>query len=338
MVGMQASPVSAGRDALREGLHIPYAAEGKSAPNVVLLPPDLRILAVGEGDFAFSSSLAARHTFGVGALCATALDTEEEVVAKYVDGEARLRRMRELGAVVHCGVDARHLDRGVLAQAKPFDRIVFNFPLLPNYANEDHKAGPDMLVANRLMLTEFLRSAASLLAPGGLVIIASKDCYPYSWWRIKDLPDWSGGRLGFVGELPWLETEYPLLYDGPCNVNRDASVKPTDAVIYIFAHCINDKLHMPAQLEQVFEHRCPEVKGSQRWTCKICGLNRLSSASELASHEAGKIHRKRVDLERRWALALAAAARHADEGGRELQADRGCAAGLRWCARICRPA
>jgi len=86
------------------------------------------------------------------------------------------------------------------------------------------------------MLVDFLGGAARLLTSNGLVLLASKDCYPYSWWRPEALPQWTVGDLELVAEIPWTRTEYPTLYRGPCNVDRDMAVKPTDAVIFVFGH------------------------------------------------------------------------------------------------------
>merc|ERR1712151_1408752 len=116
-----------------------------------------------------------------------------------------------------------------------FDRIVFNFPLLPVRAHAKGTRTADVHCANQKMLVEFLRKAPGLLKPDGIVVIASKKCYPYSWWRLDALPKWADSELQHIASLPWQYTEYPSLYSGPCNVNRDAAVKPTDAVIFFYA-------------------------------------------------------------------------------------------------------
>mmetsp|Transcript_44415 Transcript_44415/g.139261 ORF Transcript_44415/g.139261 Transcript_44415/m.139261 type:complete len:384 (+) Transcript_44415:56-1207(+) len=274
-----------------------------------LLPQGCRILAVGEGDFAFSEALsAARRPLDAGLLVATSLDTEAELRSKYAGVAERLARIRSTGAEVICGVDARCLAGGRLAGAEPFDRIVFNFPLLPVTEIEARSGLYDVHLANRAMLVEFLRSAPSMLRPDGIVVIASKDCFPYSWWRVEAMPQWSGGELAFVGMLPWQYTEYPSLYSGPCNVNRDASVKPTDAVIFAFARPGSSVFGTySGNLVSEWNHS----KGRVRLTpcigqlqCLICNVNGLSE-QDLAQHEAGKIHRKRAALEQRWEARLA---------------------------------
>merc|ERR1712113_673967 len=85
-----------------------------------------------------------------------------------------------------------------------------------------------------MMLTKFLRGAESLLKPDGLVVIANKDVSPYSWWRLEALHEFTGGGLELTAQLPWMRTEYPLLYTGPCNVDRDQRVKAGDAIIFVY--------------------------------------------------------------------------------------------------------
>lgn len=273
--------------------------------HVTVFPVGSRILAVGEGDFAFSEALAnAGHTKGGGELVATSLDEEAEVFSKYACGAERLSKLRSIGAEVMCGIDARRLHEGPLAGREAFDRILFNFPLLPVTAIQGHAGQYDVHLANRALLVDFLRSAQHVLRPNGAVVIASKDCFPYSWWRIEALPQWSGGDLAFAGMLPWRYTEYPTLYAGPCNVNRDAAVKPTDAVVYVFARAGSASFaHFNAHLVNAdWNHakgRARVTPGLGNLCCEICCVDGLS-AQDLAQHEAGKIHRKRAALEERW--------------------------------------
>lgn len=278
---------------------------------VVLFPPGRRTLAVGEGDFAFSEGLvAARQRLGPVDLVATSLDSEEEVIACYAGAAARLARLREAGAELHFGVDASCLSISLFA-GQPFDRVVFNFPLLPARTNSSRSAGVDMIIANRRLLVSFLDGATALLKPGGLVVITSKDCYPYSWWRIEALHEFTTrGSLRHLEELPWKCTDYPHLYNGPCNVNRDAAVKPTEAVAFVFTQRIH---HLFSNCRSRSRDEASDWGGNSRsgsgeplsgrfglHRCGICRVGGLTSAQDLAAHEAGKIHQKRLELEHRW--------------------------------------
>mmetsp|Transcript_62778 Transcript_62778/g.99539 ORF Transcript_62778/g.99539 Transcript_62778/m.99539 type:complete len:344 (-) Transcript_62778:89-1120(-) len=281
-----------------------------------LLPIGCRILAVGEGDFTFSESLSKKRSpLASGELVATCYDDEAETRARYVAcGEGRLDRMRAAGVQVVCGVDATQLgsESCPLQGVAPFDRIVFNFPLLPVSSNQPRDGTADMCVANRAMLVAFLRSAEYLLRPEGRVIIASKDLYPYSWWRIEALPQWAGGDLKLLEMLPWEFTEWPTLYQGPCNVNRDAAVKATDGIMFIFGRRLEGEQNSIANISPEFEWRLGGGSGIRLATpagsfrCDVCRLDGMSSEKDLAAHKAGKIHRKREDLEKRWETAFAA--------------------------------
>eukprot|EP00927_Polykrikos_kofoidii_P031366 TRINITY_DN26991_c0_g1_i1.p1 TRINITY_DN26991_c0_g1~~TRINITY_DN26991_c0_g1_i1.p1 ORF type:complete len:439 (-),score=77.57 TRINITY_DN26991_c0_g1_i1:15-1331(-) len=294
---------------------------------LTLLPYDARILTVGDGNFVFSEALVTKRPRAEGncvSLVATTLDSEAEIVNLYAEATARLARLRSAGVEVICGVDATKLgEEGHLAGMEPFDRIVFNFPLLPVRAHERGTRTADVHVANRVMLVAFMERVVKLLKRDGLVIIASKDCFPYSWWRLECLPQWAGGELPLLAMLPWRLTEYPSLYDGPCNVNRDASVKPTDAVIFIYGRSSmedkeveskvgNGKSSAPAIVVAFDAALKARSRAGKRplpdlpaFTCDICGVRGMRTKAELGLHMGGKIHKKRASLEQRWEERLA---------------------------------
>jgi len=286
-----------------------------SDQSMALIPRGSRVLTVGDGDFVFSEALAEAHRpLGVGKLVATTLDSEDEIRSLYAEAPSRLERLRAAGAEVVCGVDARRLGQADhLDNVEPFDRIVFNFPLLPVKAHAKGTRTVDVHVANRRMLVEFLQRAPVLLRPDGVVAIASKECFPYSWWRLDALPQWAGGELRLVASLPWQHTEYPSLYRGPCNVNKDASVKPTDAEIFVYARegC-NPRLGLPTRvaLDSCASgsgvgpsddgSKCRRPVVHKDFFCELCKVRGMRSESELENHQRGKIHQKREALERRW--------------------------------------
>ncbi|CAE7708596.1 HIPP41, partial [Symbiodinium sp. CCMP2456] len=269
-----------------------------------LLPGGCRTLAVGEGDFAFSEGLSASRscTGSAPELVVTCLEPEEDIRSQYADADQRLARLRGDGAKVICGVDATELLKGPLVDEEPFERIVFNFPLLPTKVHKPRASSADVQIANRAMLVEFLRGAATFLRKDGLLLIANKDCYPYSWWRLESLPEWAGGQLAFMGAVPWQYTEYPSLYGGPCNVNRDASVKPTDATIFLYAHRDSENFRLALEAASSWRYCCDPGQSKQgpfSFRCDMCHVS-TRTAGDLHAHEAGKIHKKRAHLERLW--------------------------------------
>ncbi|XP_023645890.1 heavy metal-associated isoprenylated plant protein 41 isoform X2 [Capsella rubella] len=86
-----------------------------------------QILLVGEGDFSFSRSLAT--LFGSASnICASSLDSYDNVVRKYKKARSNLETLKRLGAFLLHGVDATTLQYHPDLRYRRFDRIIFNFP------------------------------------------------------------------------------------------------------------------------------------------------------------------------------------------------------------------
>lgn len=244
-----------------------------------------------------------------GTLVATSLDSNMEVTHKYAGAGARLARLRSAGCEVIHEVDATLLNKGPLRGSALFDRIVFNFPLLPkDFAAKIVAQGAhvDCILENRAMLVSFLEAAPSLLASAGLVVIASKNCRPYSWWRIEALPLWTGGELSLAGVLPWENTEYPSLMSGPCNVDCDLPVKPTDAVVFVFSRAEGKKNLFGAPWCREFARIHGSAPFDTRLVCAFCrpGGIHFRTEEELAEHNNARLHQKRLALEERWNVRL----------------------------------
>eukprot|EP00434_Breviolum_minutum_P007049 symbB.v1.2.006221.t1/scaffold340.1/size245066/7 len=149
-------------------------ATGGVSESLELLPTKCRTLAVGEGDFVFSEALAASRGSQSGTLVVSCLESEAECVDQYAGVQQRLQQLRDYGAEVICGVDATRLTSGPLMGLAPFERIIFNFPLLPMKVHKPRASNNDVQIANRAMLVEFLRGAASFLRKDGVLLIANK--------------------------------------------------------------------------------------------------------------------------------------------------------------------
>ncbi|CAE7188709.1 unnamed protein product, partial [Symbiodinium sp. KB8] len=189
-------------------------------PKLQLLPGGCRTLAVGEGDFAFSEGLSASRscTGSAPELVVTCLESEEDIRSQYADADQRLARLRGAGAKVICGVDATELLKGPLVDEEPFERIVFNFPLLPAKVHKPRASSADVQIANRAMLVEFLRGAAAFLRKDGLLLIANKvrpgiparrEMPPCLWAGDSKLAaSTSGLDEALAGEdmVPWVDT------------------------------------------------------------------------------------------------------------------------------------
>lgn len=126
-----------------------------------------RVLVVGDGDFTFSRALvrascaaeAAAAAAGAAAcpaapcdaaagrwLCATSLDTAEELVARYPGvAEACVEELRCAGARVLHGVDGTRLRDSLagVVDERSFHAIIFNFP---------HRAGKSRIHLSRALV------------------------------------------------------------------------------------------------------------------------------------------------------------------------------------------
>lgn len=303
---------------------------GDEPARITVFPAGCRTHIVGDGDFAFAAALTESRlrvsvprasprgahgdkTAAEGAtesaaepdFVATCYDSAEEIERKYAHGPCRVEQLRAAGACVEFGVDATLLAAGPYAKGRSFDRVVFNFPQIP---------GSKDVARNRMMLSRFLKAAETVLAPAGLVVIANKSVSPYCWWRLEALPafaDCSG--LELAAELPWARTEYPSLYSGPCNVDRDQSVNAGDAIIFVYARPGRSSmcgLPVPSDV----------VLGPRELHCEIC---RVWPQKEIdfKSHVAGKMHRKRLELEKQWEALVASEAEVAATRAKRPQAD-----------------
>jgi len=103
--------------------------------------PPRRLCLVGEGDFTLALSLATqlKHV----AITATGFDQHADLIQKYRDAPATLRRLRNNGAVVQHGVDACALSGG------PYDEVHFGHPHL----------GVENAAAHHRLLAHYFHSA-----------------------------------------------------------------------------------------------------------------------------------------------------------------------------------
>ena len=119
-------------------------------------PPGLRVLLVGDGNLSFGAALARRRGGGSG-LTVTSYEEREELLAKYKETEGIVAELTTSGAIVCHGVDATRLPESLWAAGTSkelrFDRIVFQFPLVPLPASEEEfRRRPDPIVSNRLLI------------------------------------------------------------------------------------------------------------------------------------------------------------------------------------------
>ncbi|KAL9128668.1 MAG: hypothetical protein Q9217_002696 [Psora testacea] len=160
----------------------------KAAPQRPTIPfdPSSRILLIGEGDFSFARSLLEHH--GCISLHATSFDTRPGALSKYPQAAAHTKALEaEEGCKVEYGVDARKLCRpgsgGKEVRKGQRDKIVFNFPHVGGLTKDVNR----QVRANQELLVDFFRSAKSLLAAEGQIIVTIFEGEPYDLWNVRDL-------------------------------------------------------------------------------------------------------------------------------------------------------
>ena len=146
--------------------------------------PKFKLLLVGEGDFTLALSLATQLTDV--SITATGVDAEDNLVKKYRDAPATLRRLRSAGAAARHGVDA-------CALTGSYDEVHFGHPHL----------GVENAAAHHRLLAHYFHSA-SAVAPVVRVTLASDQSVR---WRC----DAAAARAGLElrGTAPFHDDVFP---------------------------------------------------------------------------------------------------------------------------------
>ena len=161
-------------------------------PTIPFDPTD-RILLIGEGNFSFARALASDPPSGLeylppGNVTATAYDSEDECYTKYPEAQEIVGTLRQKGVSVLFNVDATKLERCTALKGTEWDKIVWNFPhagmahcipfrdssLMAHRTLLTGKGIADQdrnILSNQVLILDFLRSAAPLLATGPIPVI-----------------------------------------------------------------------------------------------------------------------------------------------------------------------
>eukprot|EP00397_Hematodinium_sp_SG-2012_P060831 GEMP01079742.1.p1 GENE.GEMP01079742.1~~GEMP01079742.1.p1 ORF type:complete len:294 (+),score=44.00 GEMP01079742.1:52-933(+) len=223
-----------------------------------------RILTVGDGDFSFSNSLL---DLDPKELCATCYDGENTVCAKYASARSSIDAIRAHHQCL-CGVDATQLPAEVTS--RQFDRVIFQFPLVPPVTKDAWKTGVDVALLNRELLLGFLKQVEPLLAHDGLVMITSKDVKPYLTWRIEWALSPHTNSLKYLGKLPFNPDAFSQYKFQ--NVQRDQKVKCTMAYTYLYGwNAPNDPELIP-----------PVSVLSTALYCDVCPAGPFSGKGDMA--------------------------------------------------------
>ncbi|GBG28875.1 Ferredoxin-fold anticodon-binding domain-containing protein 1-like [Hondaea fermentalgiana] len=208
-------------------------AEDDEPKRTGLYTAQQRILVVGDGDFTFSLALA-KSLGGEAQLTCTSYQSRKEVMSIYAKGEQTLAALEafEHTRVEH-EVDAVALSETLSKEAVAgrYDRIVFNFPCVPDDVGQDGQS--DQLEANRQLVSGFIKSAASLLKENtdAQIHIVHKTRPPFGWWGIEKLAD-SCENADFLRSVVFDRSVYPGYI--PRKVGENKSFPVFDAVTYCF--------------------------------------------------------------------------------------------------------
>ncbi|XP_018450838.1 heavy metal-associated isoprenylated plant protein 41-like isoform X1 [Raphanus sativus] len=162
-----------------------------------------QILLVGEGDFSFSCTLATRFR-SASNICASSLDTYDDVVRKYKKGRSNLDTLKRLGASLLHGVDATKLQLHPHLNCIKFDRIIFNFPHAGFHGKETDSS---LIKKHRELVFGFLHGASHMVRADGEVHVSHKNKPPFCHWKLEELA--SKCSLALTQCVAFEKSEYP---------------------------------------------------------------------------------------------------------------------------------
>jgi len=258
------------------------------------------VLVVGDGDLSFS--LALKALAKPRSLVPTVYDSESELFRKYPHVGETIRKLGPPGTV-RFSTDARKLagypeiTTANGPEKRVFHIVVFQMPLLPSMKLKAFQAGTGSNVLdNRRMLLEFFLQAEQLLAPGGVVLITSKQDTRYSYWRLHDkIHVHSRLGVGFLGRLRFHAADFPGYKMQ--NVDRDDKVRDTDAVTFLFGRV--DRPLFSAFAEATVRRGADQPPDPETG-CTACWKGPFRSEADRSGHFGGKMHRRFTRNEPGW--------------------------------------
>lgn len=289
------------------------------------------VLTIGDGDLSFSRSIF--ENYKPKKLTATVLDSELELTQKY--GAENLSFLQQASTQQtsekctskqensfsknqdleedcrECEVitefDITNLQK-LKKLTKCYDLVIFQFPLVPNFANQkqyNQETQNDGLALsintlNRRLLRMFLiHSFEHLLSENGaqLAYISSKDVKPYIEWDIEYSLT-QGTEFTCVGSTPFIIDQFPGYKIR--NVDRDKHVKDTASLTYVWTP--NRNFDIALNLLPGMD-LLPPLFGELG--CDICHAGAFQTDQEKVNHLAGKKHQRMQIYDRQWRACLA---------------------------------
>lgn len=137
-------------------------------------------------------------------ICASSLDTYDDVVRKYKKGRSNLDTLKRLGASLLHGVDATKLQLHPHLNCRKFDRIIFNFPHAGFYGKETDSS---LIKKHRELVFGFLHGASHMVRADGEVHVSHKNKPPFCHWKLEELA--SKCSLALTQCVAFEKSEYP---------------------------------------------------------------------------------------------------------------------------------
>ncbi|PIN19305.1 hypothetical protein CDL12_08013 [Handroanthus impetiginosus] len=163
-----------------------------------------RILLVGEGDFSFSTCLAA--TFGSASnMIATSLDSPAFLVRNYQKALSNIMDLIIRKCKVLHEVDATDMANHQSLHGIKFDRIIYNFPyagLILKKLSRD-----DQMRQHKELVSLFLKNAKEMLRKDGEIHITHKTNGFHKEWNVERIA--RGHKLRLIEEVQFCKDDYP---------------------------------------------------------------------------------------------------------------------------------
>jgi len=284
-----------------------------------------RVLVVGDGNFSFSCALARilkERGEAAAGITATSLDSREAVLAKYGSRAGQnLEELQGLGCCVKHGVDATVLSAS-FPQERIFDEVIFQHPILdihqceaelraklesqerdttlPLVARLSTRDG--YIIANRLLLLDFLLSAEAMLSLSGEIRITVKDVSPYDKWDVGAL------QQHCSLELRRTEAFDNGLYPGYETMQVQTNVAFPSALSTCFVFGFSE-----ACRGEVLTKSDPAVAAEEALACELCNKV-FTGDTDRAKHLSSRKHREAVALMQAWSRTMGARQRECDDG------------------------
>lgn len=266
------------------------------------LQPHWKVITIGDGDLSFSLSISRR--FPDLTLCATVLDSEQQLRSKY-----ELNAIDALVAAGHQVAFNADITKPLSFTDKlqyTFDVAIFQFPLVPNAGprkpGQSWHQSDDGNLQNRKLLQKFLHhSGEYLLSKDGarLCYITSKDVKPYCDWNIEGLAavaDKKTEVMHYLGKMPFHPGEFPDYRVR--NVDRDKQVKSTAAFTYVWSGyaSLRQQQMLPTPLSEKLE---PPKPAHSRY-CLLCDIGPIENEQDWLNHLNSRQHKRREGYQNRW--------------------------------------